>query len=178
MSDPVAEKAEVTINRVDRQIAIQRNVLLYVGVHEDGPPFANRGVIVDHMNQQGGAPLGSPWCASAAAAVWRAMGCVVPPTNAASCEAWRQWLKATRRWVTLSDPRGPVVGDVVLYDFTGENVAHHMGVVFEVLADRFLVGEGNTSASPTDREGWVYLLKERRFTDPGIVGYGSPDPRS
>jgi hypothetical protein len=175
------------------QIALQVAIRTSVGEHEDGPPFANRGPRIDRWNEQAGAPLSSPWCASAAAMIWRVAGCELPPTDAASCDAWHQWLVNTKRWVPRLLAGGsavpdvhivPEVGWVVLYNFEHSSfssappIAHHMGVVFDVLSDRFLVGEGNTSASPTDREGWIYLLKERRFTDPGILGYGMPEPRA
>lgn len=157
-----------------------RRVRDTIGVTEgwniEAPHFRNRGAEIDDWNRRAGAPLGSPWCAAWAGAMWSDHGFPMSPSYAA-CENIHQWAGRSGTLV-----HSPVVDAIVLYDFTGQlGVAHHCGIVLEVFDDgMFIVGEGNTSGAPFDPEGFGVFVKERTPSTLGrmLLGFVRPPTAS
>lgn len=132
--------------------AIARWALARVGVYEI-PPGSNRSGLIDAWNTAAGAPLGSAWCASFAAAAWRENG--VEPLADASCQNWHMRATTGERWVAT-----PGIGDIALYDFsTTAGIADHAGVVVRIEPSIETV-EGNTSETGS-REGVGVFCKDR-----------------
>lgn len=107
-----------------------------------------------------------PWCAafvSAAAAVCGLTDIVFPEC---SCPLMARRYREAGRWEEV-DFAVPRPGDVIFYDWDGDRVADHVGLVVDTEADWLSVVEGNRS----DAVG-----KRRVHRDsPYILGYGQPD---
>jgi hypothetical protein len=145
--------------------AAVRRALTDVGICEI-PPGSNRSGVIDAYVRATGSPVASFWCAAACAAWWRDVGLPIPPTAAASCNAWQSWAKKTGRWSVV-----PVAGAVVLYGF-GSN-AEHCGLV--VRTDPIvLTVEGNTSLAGYSRNGVAVDLKA--IYAERVMGYVLPVP--
>ncbi len=133
------------------------------------PLGSNRGEEIDQYNREAGAPLGSPWCGSAAGKYWRTGGIPVPP-GYALCANWVPWAKKNGLWSLT-----PEVGAMVLYQHGG--IAHHIELITRVQTIVLSVG-GNTSIETGySREGIGVGLKiVDPKTDP-ILGYVLPFPK-
>lgn len=145
--------------------AIARRAILDVGLLEQ-PPGSNRSPRIDDYLTECGSPLGSPWCAAAVAAWWRESGADIPPSEAASCDAWMRWAKKTGRW-----SRTPVPGAAVLYGIPTD--AQHIECVVRVTPLRLVVG-GNTAFTGYSREGIACDLKP--LTIERLLGFVHPHP--
>lgn len=148
------------------RLAIIERALLDLGLCEV-PVGSNRGTRVDEYNKATYAPLGSPWCASAATAWYREAGAEVPPTEQAATNRWMSWAKKNGSW---SDK--PSLGAVVVYGTGG--VANHVGVIVRI--DPVLLSvEGNTSdGGGFEREGYIVAMK--RPDAKRVLGYITPRP--
>lgn len=120
-----------------------------------------------------GSPLKSSWCAALVAQIYYNAGAQEPPAGAGACEAWHTWAMKAGTFITLQ----PYAGCVVLYNFENNNgLANHCGIL---LRDDpiMLVGEGNTTTVPNDRNGVAAFVKER-VSKAGIIGYIVPTRRA
>lgn len=144
------------------QQALVRRAMCDLGICEM-PPGSNRSPTIDRYLTAVGSPLGSPWCAAAAAAWCREAGALSPPLNAGSCAAWHRW--ALEHSVFTDTPQE---GYLVLYDFAGVKEADHIGVVVRLDPVRLTV-EGNTSLSGYSREGLLVDLKPLNTN--AVLGY-------
>jgi hypothetical protein len=139
----------------------------------ESPPGSNRSTTIDSYNTRAGAPLGSPYCASAATAWWEDVGLEVPSKDRASCDVLYRWALETGRF-----HHAPVVGAWILYG-SGQpsNPADHVGLVIR-LAPLVMSFEANTSADGLyNREGFIFDRKliERLTTRP-VLGFVHPAP--
>ena len=75
----------------------------------EAPPGSNRSTTIDAYNTRAGAPLGSPYCASAATAWWEDVGLEVPASDRASCDVLYKWALTTGRF-----HHAPVIGAWIL----------------------------------------------------------------
>lgn len=146
--------------------AIVEHALTSVGIAEEGD--SNRGPQIDSYLQALGVPLGQPWCAAWATAVWHAAGAMVPPGyRGASCDEWMRWGMGNGRWV-----REPTYGDAALYGVPGD--AQHIGIIVRLRPYQYAV-EGNTVVGLSfSREGVAVDLKE--VTLKRVLGYVQPVP--
>lgn len=139
----------------------------------ESPPGSNRGASVDAYNTRAGAPLGSPYCASAATVWWEDVGLEVPKEGRASCDVLYRWALETGRF-----HHAPVIGSLILYG-TGakDNPADHVGIVIR-LTPLLITFEANTSMDGQfNKEGFAFDRKviDRLSTRP-ILGYCWPGP--
>lgn len=148
--------------------AIVERAIQSVGMVED-PPGSNRGPDIDRVNKAAGVPVGSYWCASWAASIWREAGAEVPK-GSASCDHWMTWAKQTGRWT----PHVAAPGCAVLYGVPGD--ARHIGIVIRTTPVTLSL-EGNTTVegSAFERNGTAVGLKLVNARDP-VLGYVHPLP--
>lgn len=139
-----------------------------VGVCEE-PLGSNTGPEIDEWNRAAGVPVKSYWCASFAAAVWKASGAQLPPYPA-SCDSWMTWAKRHGYWRPAAS-----VGCVVLYGVPGD--AKHMGIVVRTVPQSLSV-EGNAAVESGrfERNGTTVALKKVTDEDP-VLGYVVPTLR-
>ena len=139
------------------------------GLHERG--FGHR-VIVETYNAIRPLPAGytlkesDPWCAafvSAAAAKAGLTGILFPEC---SCPRMAALYKAAGRWEEV-DFAVPKPGDVIFYDWDGDRVPDHVGIVTAFTDDMLTVVEGNRSDAVS--------LRRLSPDSPYILGYGQPD---
>lgn len=116
--------------------------------------------------------LVGPWCAMWVSRVFWDAGLPLPASTSkgfAYTPSGAAWFKKQGRWHT-SNPRR---GDVVFFDFPGDNVNRisHVGIVTGVRPDGSIeTVEGNTDERG-GRTGGKVMRRVRRV---GIVGYGRP----
>ena len=116
--------------------------------------------------------LRGPWCAMFVSWVFFHEGLPLPatePRGFAYTPSGVAWFKQQGRWHTSR----PQPGDLVFFDFPGDNVnrVSHVGIVEQVLADGSIHAlEGNTDERG-GRTGGKVMRRARRV---GIVGYGRP----
>jgi hypothetical protein len=134
----------------------------------------NRSAYCDRINARFGSPLGSYWCANAAAGWWKDAGAPALPPEPGSCESWRQWAFKTSRF--RSSPRP---GYAVLYGTAAR--ANHITVVARVVKDPTALGGervldigGNTSLGEYNRDGWI--VAEKPVAREHLIGYVAPRP--
>lgn len=102
----------------------------YLGT-EEHPPGTNRGKDIDRWNNAAGVALGSPYCASFQHAMWQGVDVELGHgvANADSyCPSLYAWGRALGYNVTR-----PFAGDIVLFDWAGDGVLDHVGMVERVL---------------------------------------------
>ena len=144
------------------RVAIAQWAIERIGTYEV-PPGSNRSGLIDFWNQDAGAPLGSPWCASFARQAWKANGAT--PLGNAACETWHTQAAAAGRFLSTPD-----IGDLALFDFgTAAGYADHCGVVVRT-TPTVLTVEGNTNEAG-GREGVGVFCKDRNGA--GLLGYVS-----
>jgi hypothetical protein len=113
----------------------------------------NRSPIIDQMNKFVGAPLGSPWCASFNAWIYKEAGVKNFPKSAWSPD----WVK-NPSWTRATGGKIPLPGDAFGIWFSSKNRVAHTGLV-EKWGNSVTTVEGNTGPSGTvpgsagDREG-------------------------
>lgn len=107
-----------------------------------------------------------PWCAAfvSAAAARAGLTAIVFPE--CSCPRMAKRYRDAGRWEEV-DFAVPRVGDVVFYDWNGDRVPDHVGLVIEASGDYLTAIEGNKSDAVGKRR--VHL------DDKHILGYGQPD---
>jgi hypothetical protein len=138
----------------------------------ESPPGSNRGKSIDSYNTRAGAPLGSPYCASAATAWWEDVGLEVPARDRASCNVLYRWSLATRRF-----HHAPAIGALMLYG-TGnkDNPSNHVGIVIR-LTPLLVTFEANTSMDGRfNREGFCFDRKLVDRLTPNVLGFVRPSP--
>lgn len=96
-----------------------------------------------------------PWCA---AFVWWCcqQAGVALPIKTASCSALRTAARSVNMWVT----GGYKPGDIVIYDWDGDGVAEHCGIVESVDGSVVTAIEGNTSTG-NDSDGGEVMRRYR-----------------
>lgn len=107
-----------------------------------------------------------PWCHAtiAVAAYESGNGDIIPIT--AYCPDGINWFKAKGRWHDRTSGYVPLPGDIIYYDWAGDGVSDHVGMVETVLKTTLTVIEGNKNDAC-----------ERRVIDMSstyIMGYGAP----
>ena len=100
---------------------------------------------------------GVAWCMIFVWWVFREAGFNLRKT--ASCTELANAYRSVGQWVTKDFKPG----DIVMFDFSGKkNITEHCGIVLEVLADRLITIEGNTS--PTNNaNGGAVMERERKL---------------
>ncbi|MBS2031059.1 MAG: CHAP domain-containing protein [Deltaproteobacteria bacterium] len=105
------------------------------------------------------------WCADFASWVYTHAGV---PMNNPWCPGIVQNLKAEGRWKGRSNPQP---GDLVLFDWNGDGVADHVGIVKGVNADGTIETiEGNSDKPGTSQSG----VWEHTRSMGTIMGFGNP----
>lgn len=109
-------------------------------------------------------PMNAPWCAMFASWVLRqakvAEG-LMP--NFASCETAIKWAKRKKIWYSRLTSHLPQAGELVFFDWDGDTVQDHVGIVETATANQITVIEGNTS----DRVDRKVYARTSRY----ILGY-------
>lgn len=110
---------------------------------------------------------GYPWCMVFVQWVFY-QARVKLPQKTASCGLLMSAAKQDRCWVTESFRPG----DVVIYDFGGDGIQDHCGIVERVDPQSVIAIEGNTSMSGHQSNGGMVCRKERYFNQ--ILGAVRP----
>ena len=127
-----------------------------VGVRETGENY------VKYNDEYWGKGVGGPdypWCVVFLWYVFKLAGVTFPKT--AHCDGVRSYAQSVGRWVTS----GYQVGDVVIFDYNGDNSGDHIGLIAKVDYGVFTTIEGNYS----DRVAYVTR------TASNIIGAYRPD---
>lgn len=113
---------------------------------------------------------GQPWCMMFVQwCFWQAGGQDMLPALTASCGALMRAAQAKGQWVT----GGYQLGDVVIYDFPGNNVkTDHCGIVEQLAGGGIVAVEGNTGDG-NDANGGAVM--ERTRPNAYILGAVRPD---
>ena len=113
---------------------------------------------------------GQPWCMMFIQWVFASEGAAaLLPARTASCGAFTRSAQAQGRWVT----GGYQPGDVVIYDFPGNNVkTDHCGIVEQLAGGGIMAIEGNTGAGNDANGGQV---QRRVRSNKVILGAFRPD---
>ena len=93
---------------------------------------------------------GQPWCMMAVQ-YWCAQANVILPVRTASCGALMRAAKKIGAWVTS----GYQAGDIVIYDFDGNDSTDHCGIVESVISGGVVAIEGNTAQGNDANGGQV-----------------------
>lgn len=107
-----------------------------------------------------------PWCAAFVSAAAAKCGLTAIVFPECSCPRMAALYKAAGRWEEI-DFAVPRPGDLVFYDWDGDRVPDHVGLVTAAEGDYITVLEGNKSDAVGRRR--VHL------DDRHILGYGQPD---
>ena len=99
--------------------------------------------------------LTGPWCVMFVDWVFAQAG-VSLPTRTASCTTLMKAAKAAGCWVTS----GYRAGDVAIFDWGGDKVPDHCGVIEHVLSNGYLTIEGNTAVG-NDSDGGEVMRRTR-----------------
>lgn len=141
------------------------NNLLEIAVGELGtkesPAGSNRVKYASWYGLQG-----QPWCMMFVMWVFAQAG-VALPTRTASCTTLMNAAKAAGDWVTADYQPG----DVVIYDWGGDKVPDHCGIVESVSGSSVTAIEGNTSFS-NDSNGGEVMRRVRQASS--ILGAVRP----
>lgn len=114
---------------------------------------ANRSPIIDSMNRAVGAPLGSPYCASAVSWYLDKVGASVPQYRTAWSRAFVRSRGAVEAGQILRGEYSPRRGDVVVWKRSG--AGGHIGIVTEDWHGATgRVSEANTSAPNASGSQW------------------------
>ena len=113
---------------------------------------------------------GQPWCMMFVQWVFSSEGAAaLLPARTASCGAFMRSAQAAGRWVT----GGYQPGDVVIYDFPGNNVkTDHCGIVEQLAGGGIMAIEGNTGTG-NDADGGQ--VQRRIRSNKVILGAFRPD---
>ncbi|UBF26693.1 CHAP domain-containing protein [Kovacikia minuta CCNUW1] len=113
---------------------------------------------------------GVPWCAIFVSYCFSVAGLRLPITTEkgfAYCPFGVDWFKDQRRWFNT-----PQVGDVVFYNWSGDGIADHVGIVESINADGSVVSiEGNTDIGNEGNGGKVMRRTRGKSVQ---LGFGRP----
>lgn len=130
-----------------------------LGVTEAGQ---NKGGALKYQKAFGRGP--EPWCADFVSWVYTQAG---KDTNSPYCPTFVQQLKKQGRWKGRNDPRP---GDLVFFDWDGDKVPDHVGIVKQVNSDGSVTTiEGNTT-NPKDKNQEGVFQRNRGMDT--IFGFG------
>lgn len=101
---------------------------------------------------------GYPWCVVFVQWVFHQAG-VKLPQKTASCGLLMSAAKQDGCWVT----EGFRPGDVVIYDFGGDGIQDHCGIVENACKDSVIALEGNTSMTGSQSNGGMVCRKVRPY---------------
>ena len=99
--------------------------------------------------------LTGPWCVMFIMWVCSQAG-VALPTRTASCTTLMKAAKAAGCWVTS----GYRAGDAVIFDWGGDKVPDHCGIIEQVLSNGYITIEGNTAVG-NDSDGGEVMRRTR-----------------
>ncbi|WP_352416395.1 CHAP domain-containing protein [Oscillibacter ruminantium] len=105
-----------------------------------------------------------PWCMVFVQWCCAQVG-VELPTRTASCTALMNAAKKAGMWVT-SDYQ---MGDISIYDWGGDKVADHCGIITQALPNGYLAIEGNTAVGNDSNGGEVMERTRPAKSIPGAV---------
>lgn len=152
---PVAPVSPVQPSKPSDSLSIRDKVINVatglLGLRETNG--SNRSPQIDAMNRFVGAPLGSPWCASFNAWVYKEAGVKNFPKSAWSPD----WVR-NPSWTRSSGGKEPLPGDAFGIWFSSKNRVAHTGLV-KKWGSSVTTIEGNTGpsgtvpGSPGDRDG-------------------------
>jgi LysM repeat protein len=108
--------------------------------------------------------LVAPWCAMWVSFVARNAGSGADVGEFASCPAWVQWFKKHSRFGSK-----PVVGALAFFDWNGDGIADHVGIVSKIGASSIKTIEGNTRV-----QGTLNHVAEQTRKRSTVLGYGYP----
>lgn len=112
-----------------------------------------------------------PWCAAFCYWVFKKAGLshlFYGGNKTAYCPSIESYYKSIGRWYTSN----PKKGDLVLFDFGGNGVSEHIGILEKVNSDgTYSVIEGNTSVTSNDNGGNV--MRRTRYKSQ-IKGFARP----
>lgn len=153
------QKGAITGKAAHLRASIVETARGEVGTREDGK---NGGAALEYQRYFKRGP--EEWCADFVSWVYTHAG---QKMNQSSVTQIVRQLKAARRWKTS----GPVPGDMVIFDWDGDGLGDHIGIV-EGLGKNGVVKtiEGNTP-HPTSRKQGVWEKDRARSQ---ILGYGRP----
>lgn len=109
---------------------------------------------------------GQPWCVMFVMWIFN-YAKVALPTRTASCTTLMNAAKAAGMWVTS----GYNPGDIVIYDWGGDRVPDHCGIVESVSVNMVTAIEGNTAVG-NDSDGGEVMRRNRSVTQ--IIGAVRP----
>jgi hypothetical protein len=115
---------------------------------------------------------GVEWCAEFVSWCFAEAGmplAITTPKGFAYCPFAVTWFKQHNAWFHRDEPALP--GDCVLYDWNGDGLADHTGIVVSAGITSITAIEGNTSPSNNTNGGSV-MLRNRDYSL--ILGYGRP----
>lgn len=133
--------------------------------YKESPPGTNQNKfgVWYGMNYQ-------PWCAMFVSYCFYNSGCslkITTPKGFAYCPHGVNWFKQQGRF-----DKHPHPGDVVFYDWRGDGVSDHVGIVEAVNSDGTITAiEGNTSGT-NDSNGGAVMRRKRSLST--ILGFGHP----
>ena len=106
--------------------------------------------------------LTAPWCAMFISYVANRLGLGKAIGEFAYCPYWVEWFKARKQW-----GRTPRVGALVFFDWNGDKVADHVGIVESIGGNGFYSLEGNTGGRPGE------VIRHNRGMAK-VLGFGYP----
>lgn len=108
-----------------------------------------------------------PWCAAFVSWVLKQAGWTDFTSH--SCNSWRNWLMRAGKWGAQGS-YSPKAGDLVIFDWEGDGVADHIGIVTANGGSTVYTIEGNTG-DPTGRTSKDGVFNKSRSVG-SIMGYG------
>ena len=139
-----------------------------IGVQED-PAGSARGPEIDEWQLACGL-IAQPWCGAFVAAALREAGLTVPDAI-----VWvpnvLAWARAGDHGFTLHEWPARSAGDLVVFNFTGERDADHIGLLDGDLEHTI---EGNTTVDGTGGETTGGVVARRRRSVMAVVGCARP----
>lgn len=137
-----------------------------IGVKEH-PPNSNSGPRVREYQSVTGA-YNEPWCASFVAWSFKSVGHRLTGFNTAYVPDYVANAKAMRNGLVVISPKEVLPGDLACYDWQGDGVCDHIGIVSTRVSDgSFSAVEGNTSVS-NDSNGGEVMLRKRSTNSVGF----------
>jgi hypothetical protein len=159
--------------------AIAKHASEFIGVHEN-PPNSNRGQPNPSGWEQHFGIDGAPWCGAFAGSMLLAAG-GHPSARVVYCPYIVQDAKAGvsgfAKWHPRGDEKNAKPGCFVLYDWNGDGVADHVGIVRGFSGGNVGTIEGNTSKQndPTgsQSDGGIVAARSRAINST-VMGYAEP----
>lgn len=109
------------------------------------------------------------WCAMFCSWVFANSGFAIAEAGRfGNCGPWIRWWKGQHRWAGRNSPS---VGAQVFFDWDGDGVAEHVGLVESIRPDgRLVTLEGNATIGGGKHDGVYRMVRGRSY----ILGYGLP----